>query len=1149
MKNLCLFFFLCLSFVAAAQQQQGGQPSLMNVIPPSPTAAALGKYGEIPVSLYTGVPNISIPLYEINEGDIKLPISLSYHASGIKVEEIASNVGLGWSLNAGGVITRTVRGADDDGRDGQVGYFYAHTNLIQGLNSQNDDFFNLIERGQIDGESDVYSYNFGSYTGKFVYDRFHSDFYCLPLNKLKIKYLYDDKWQITDTQGFIYIFEHKEVLVSSSTCFSGNEFSPPSNPNYTTTAWYISSIRSPKGEELKFNYQTVNYVTYSLGTETVSLSLGLQIGECGNIKSECTNRNSYETYQIKSIEGNFGKIEFTYSTARQDLLGEKMLDYIKIFSKNNELIKNIQLNHNYFSSHSNCLETNNLVSALRLKLTSIEDKKTNQQYLFEYNDLGLPHTMSRSQDHWGYYNGMCNTGLVPSIDYTFMGREVHFSGANRNVRVEYTQSCILKKIIYPTGGFSEFEYENNKVKPYINTNGNSNEIPFNLGYEEDLKIVGLDKGNDVNGDVKIYSTNFSLPNVTIRQDFFLVTFEFTEMGCPPSLDITNCSVVNLIGDNGYSLPFPHNNITLRIPEGNYVLTANFNNNNNMSWLDFYIRLKWWQPKSSATNIAGGLRIKKIAHYNGISPTPFIKNYDYTADNNESSGSIVGGYKYENTYKHYKRIERMGYFGTVVCDYMRRLSHSSMPLATSQGSYVGYEKVTVYENNTTNNGKIENYFSPVIINLNNRFWMPPYPPMLQKEWEWGQPVEIKEYAKGLQNDFKLVKQTKYSYETTSEIKRNCGESLNDDEYLRSSIKTYRGTYSDALLLAFPPDVSLYTICSEYRFISKIETVNFATESNQGISNIETKGYSLLNFEQNLSKNLDSKGNFILNTLTYPLDYTFTSSPITQSFAKGIKLLQDKHIIVPVIEQLQTKKIGNDTYITGGTLTEYYPDKPLPKTIWVLELANPILESSFTKSKIDANNNFLFDINYKPRISFEAYDSKGNLLQQRKTDDIQQAFIWGYNSTMPIAQVINANKDEIFHTSFEEAATGGSIIDNESQAKTGRKYFNGTYQVPNITTVGSRNYVLTYFQFENNEWKYKKVPYAANTSIAGIIDEVRIHPADALMTTITYKPLIGKSSETDANGITNYYEYDTFNRLKFIKDQDGNIVQKFEYKYAE
>lgn len=70
------------------------------IVKPSPEAAALGKYGEIPVTLQTGTPNISIPIYEIKGKKLSLPISLSYHGSGFKVSEVSSCVGLGWTLNA-----------------------------------------------------------------------------------------------------------------------------------------------------------------------------------------------------------------------------------------------------------------------------------------------------------------------------------------------------------------------------------------------------------------------------------------------------------------------------------------------------------------------------------------------------------------------------------------------------------------------------------------------------------------------------------------------------------------------------------------------------------------------------------------------------------------------------------------------------------------------------------------------------------------------------------------------------------------------------------------------------------------------------------------------------------------------------------------
>lgn len=74
------------------------------LIPPSPNASSLGKYGDIPVGNYTGTPQIGMPIGEAKGKSLSVPISLSYHASGIKVDEVASQVGLGWSPRSFGVF-------------------------------------------------------------------------------------------------------------------------------------------------------------------------------------------------------------------------------------------------------------------------------------------------------------------------------------------------------------------------------------------------------------------------------------------------------------------------------------------------------------------------------------------------------------------------------------------------------------------------------------------------------------------------------------------------------------------------------------------------------------------------------------------------------------------------------------------------------------------------------------------------------------------------------------------------------------------------------------------------------------------------------------------------------------------------------------
>jgi hypothetical protein len=108
-------------------------------IPTSPTAAALERYGLMPVNESAGIPSIALPLYEVRSGQLSVPITLSYHASGIRVSDAASWIGLGWSLNASGVITRVVRGLPDE----DTGGFNENCSVIP----QTKDFGVLVSRG------------------------------------------------------------------------------------------------------------------------------------------------------------------------------------------------------------------------------------------------------------------------------------------------------------------------------------------------------------------------------------------------------------------------------------------------------------------------------------------------------------------------------------------------------------------------------------------------------------------------------------------------------------------------------------------------------------------------------------------------------------------------------------------------------------------------------------------------------------------------------------------------------------------------------------------------------------------------------------------------------------------------------------------
>jgi hypothetical protein len=113
MKYIKILFLVLIVPRIALCQDNSNDNLLKKVILPSPNSAELGKYGDVPIGLFTGAMNYNVPLYKLSTQNLTLPISASYSSNGVKVDKYSSDIGVDWSLNCGGVITRIIRGRDD----------------------------------------------------------------------------------------------------------------------------------------------------------------------------------------------------------------------------------------------------------------------------------------------------------------------------------------------------------------------------------------------------------------------------------------------------------------------------------------------------------------------------------------------------------------------------------------------------------------------------------------------------------------------------------------------------------------------------------------------------------------------------------------------------------------------------------------------------------------------------------------------------------------------------------------------------------------------------------------------------------------------------------------------------------------------------
>ena len=146
-------------------------------VPPSPNAAHLGTYGEMSVSKATGSADISIPLAALQAGGIKIPVTLSYQSAGLQVDERPSWVGMGWVLNAGGVITRTTRGRCDDMNNGFLTNAMSVPNksiididlTLADYRQEVYSMLGVMINNEVDYIPDAFSFNFLGNGGSFLF--------------------------------------------------------------------------------------------------------------------------------------------------------------------------------------------------------------------------------------------------------------------------------------------------------------------------------------------------------------------------------------------------------------------------------------------------------------------------------------------------------------------------------------------------------------------------------------------------------------------------------------------------------------------------------------------------------------------------------------------------------------------------------------------------------------------------------------------------------------------------------------------------------------------------------------------------------------------------------------------------------------------
>ncbi|APD08042.1 hypothetical protein UJ101_02544 [Flavobacteriaceae bacterium UJ101] len=1067
MKKCILLIIIGLLFLPAygwGQEEDPVDYGINKIYPVSPQAASLGKYGDIPVNLATGRINYQIPLYTIKEGDIELPISLSYNSNGLLVNDVSGNVGIGWSINSSGKIIRKVNGNTDmyEGNGAShIGYLQKQGGSYIGDKlrdyhqnnypdpSTNDETANLIWNasksvGQWETKPDKHTISTSLLNETFYFNEKKEPIF-FPYSNTKVEILNDyiaNGFKIQDDKGYEYVFDQPDYTETEQ--LGVNNDVPAS---YYVSAWNLSSIKSKKtNSQLEFKYINTSFKDERvseiyLHSENYANTGGGLCKADNYINHRTLHTNSTEKKIAKILFSN-GKVLFEYEKKGKMTLLKNMLVY-----QNDQILMSYEFIYKQLSPKKHVL--------LEIK------KKGKQGKVIPFYNFIYENTSNSSndnlddnfkQDRWGYYNAKNNTSLLYLPEKI---RPTH-SNPDRNPNIEALSIGVLSQINYPTGGYSKIYYEGNPLP--------KSEVPEYIFITKTEKFEVELKANEGRTKSKTFSITLSNDVPTQEQDVKVVVkgrWESIINGVPSNpvgygeINVDGFIHYTFITENGnkrediktYNLENVESgkkDFNISIERASQSLDGKIN-------IEVQYIVKEKYDSNNHPEQFLGLRVVKTEDCN--QEDCYIKQYKY------NEGQILNPYLNDRN----NHISRMEY--SVLCSNKSSCTQyvetpiTVIPWANFQGSPVIYTQVSTFTKNQKGDelGKKIQYFSfesgTNIYSGTDVYERP--------DWRNGQLEKELIYKRNQDGSDELVSSSENKYEIIPSFEKVFAKQNSKDIVSFSSRRSRYNYFMFAGQCTYSRGVQavkeggfgepFINVLNTERF-NLIRTIKKdLLDTNNPIETIIDYSYKRPEGYVVSSKTTNSKSEVIETSYQYAHD--LPSEPYVNS------LIAENRIGIP----LQTT-VKNGTTLVSDQLTEYgvYGDLYLPKAVFS--------KKGGAVSKATADR----------KLTYDRYDAKGNVLQYHTEDGLYTSIIWGYNGQYPIAKVEGAEYNEI-----------SSYVNNIGGLRTG---------VPS-----------------------------------------------AMVTTYTYEPLVGVASITDPSGQVQRFEYDDFNRLKRVKDHQGNIIKTYDYRY--
>lgn len=1143
------------------------ETNLPTIIPPSPSVSSLMRFEEVPVDHYTGQPSISIPLGNIPMlGGMNYPINLNYNTQGIRVDERSGWLGTGFSMSTGGVISRTVMGVPDEMNSSTagIGVFHNEYSNYANLNGyERERFLWETQNGttKYDAEYDIYQYAFMGKSGRFIIKKENGSLVPVIIEREtndKINLFYNSVtfevtgFQITDTSGYVYTFELSNTNLIYTSTVSTPQYGGTSTQTTDTSGvmnvpntWYLKNIKSPNGIELcHFNYQNVqeyyNTPVSEIRNRLMYNNIDLGVGEVRDMNKDLLlpsvtsfwqNINSTQKYVSEVVFHDGTTINYILQNGHPEFHNTSAkLKEIQITQPNGQVFKKITFT--YQTSNNN-----------RLFLKQIKEIYGNEnlEYNLDYNNLNdLPSFGSDRKDSFGYYSE------IGRVDTT---------------RV---RTGALKSIQYPTGGKKEFTFESNSYSYQGAQLVDKHTIPENRHWQRTEEQVFMNNHNTTNSQkvlvyidqrqiVDLDYTILTQGNGVIPENHYL---SLTKAEPIPGVYIPPIPANG--GDINYN-DYPISKFQYHSSGFRYTFMDTTGNNNasthadalgrvivSPGWyfleltyygyvaaepliLEIQAQLKYTTFKlNSLTKYGGGIRIKKVA----FTDRGDIKNeteYIYDDLNNNTGTTISqgddrvfqpingvneitkssGSYEFDLSNRKYLKGKTHPFVTSALANSVLRTPRdvtyevtrdiNSVLTPTTRGSYVGYQNVYVKKEGL--GGELYTFISPkdvqTLTDLNTTY---PFVTPENKDYKRGM---VK--TRGMYDEEgKIIVKEEYNYYDVA-TEALSAYFLFETQMSDCPWDQFYNSYDDYL------DLNIASLTNN-SFGNESSVGNCHTNSDMGTDTFTFIKGVLLPKEVKKTEYVYDENNIASETVTVSKsEYNqknMVSRAMTEFTEGGVTKSLREDLFYPY--SVPSSEYTNEEFgvfqemtdlnqINSPVLSKQYLDEQLINTI--KKVYNEFNDNVFAISKIIASKG---NFQEQARVLFHDYNIFGLPLEVSKTDGIHHSYVWGYNNMSPIAKLSNVSLSVLTseqNNAIEEAINHSNLdVDSTSE----------------------------------NLLRTK-------------LDNLRAVFPEAMVSTVTYDPLIGPTSEASPNGHYNYYVYNQSHRLKHVKDHENHIISTNEYFY--